>query len=122
MVLRLVVAAHHPDIKRIQASPHTIVHELRHIITHDTSQAYIAKSAGLVDGKQHFYVQTTQQKIEAIKAGIGIGHLPEHIVHPLIARGDLIDISHKIKKHPTFMAWKIKNKGKALAAFKRLFD
>ncbi len=119
--LKLVAATHHAKIKNIQASPHAAINELRHIITHDNAQTYITKSAGLIDGKQHCYVQTMQQKIEAIKAGVGIGHLPSHCADLLIERGEVIDISIKPKIHAIFLAYKLKNKGKALHAFSQLF-
>ncbi len=50
--------------------------KLRRIVTHDTSSVYIKRSEGLSSDGQKFYVQNVDQKIEAILAGIGIGHLP----------------------------------------------
>jgi len=53
-----------------------ILPKLRRIITHDTSMLEISRSEGLSSAGQTFYVQNIDQKVEAILAGIGIGHLP----------------------------------------------
>ncbi|MEH6591270.1 MAG: LysR family transcriptional regulator [Halioglobus sp.] len=94
----------------------------RRVITHDTSLTGIARSAGLGSDGQRFYVQNIEHKVEAIRAGIGIGHLPRHRVQAHIDSGELIALElDRSSVHDNFLAWKISNKGKGLQALtKRL--
>ncbi|MFT5014757.1 MAG: DNA-binding transcriptional LysR family regulator, partial [Dinoroseobacter sp.] len=64
-----------------------------------------------------FYVQNIDQKVEAILAGIGIGHLPIERIQRELENGKLIKL--ELEKDPvleSFLAWKISNKGKGLQA------
>lgn len=89
--------------------------KLRRVITHDTSITDITRSAGLSSDGKKFYVQTIDQKVEAIRAGIGIGHLPRHRVQELLENGELLELNLKNNPaHESFIAWKISNKGKGL--------
>ncbi|MDX1492176.1 MAG: LysR family transcriptional regulator [Pseudohongiellaceae bacterium] len=112
-----VIAAHHEMAKLISSAKDNEAHikKLRRVITHDTSVSNIARSAGLSsDGKQ-LYVQTIDQKVEAIRAGIGIGHLPRQRIQQFLDTGELIELRLNNTTLPeNFMAWKISNKGKGL--------
>lgn len=89
--------------------------ESRRVITHDTSVADIARNAGLSSDGRKFYVQTIDQKVEAIRAGIGIGHLPRHRIQDLLNKGELIELDlNNNADHESFIAWKISNRGKGL--------
>lgn len=119
-----VIASHHAQAG--QADSHqAIVAELpklRRIITHDTSAVDIARSEGLSSGGRKFYVQNTDQKVEAILAGIGIGHLPRQRIQAYLDSGALTELSLADTSSPeSFLAWKISNKGKGLQALTRLF-
>ena len=117
-----VIAANHEIANTLkQHEEHEVLlAKLRRVITHDTSIIDITRSAGLSNDGKTFYVQTIDQKVEAIRAGIGIGHLPRHRIQYLIDNGELIEL--KIEKKGTaenFIAWKISNKGKALQALSK---
>ena len=81
-----VIASHHPLAKlviNLKASDKAFesvfdetLAKVRRVITHDTSVFGITRSAGLSSDGQQFYVQTIDHKVEAILAGVGIGHLP----------------------------------------------
>jgi DNA-binding transcriptional LysR family regulator len=96
--------------------------KVRRIITHDTSTTDVARSAGLSSEGQSFYVQNIGQKVEAILAGIGMGHLPRDRIQKQLDSGELIKLElDENSVHENFLAWKISNKGKGLQALtKRL--
>ncbi|KZY38871.1 MULTISPECIES: LysR family transcriptional regulator [unclassified Oleiphilus] len=98
-----------------------ILPKLRRVVTHDTSILEVSRSAGLTDAGKTFYVQTMDQKVEAILAGIGIGHLPRKRIHQAIESGKLKELKlAKVNNHECFMAWKLSNKGKGLQALTQL--
>lgn len=95
--------------------------KLRRVINHDTSITDITRSEGLSSDGKKFYVQTIDQKVEAIRAGIGVGHVPRHRIQQYIADGELIELN--LDRNPgyeNFVAWKISNKGKGLQTLSKL--
>jgi len=91
--------------------------KIRRVITHDTSTLDVARSAGLGSEGQAFYVQNIDQKVAAILAGIGVGHLPRQRIHQYLNKGKLIELElEKGPVHENYLAWKISNKGKGLQA------
>ena len=120
-----VIASHHPLAKlviNLKASNNTFeavfeetLAKVRRVITHDTSMFGIARSAGLSSDGQQFYVQTIDHKVEAILAGVGIGHLPKQRIQKYLDSGELIVLKlAESSVHDNFLAWKISNKGKGL--------
>ena len=120
-----VIASHHPLAKlvmNLKASNNTFeavfeetLAKVRRVITHDTSMFGIARSAGLSSDGQQFYVQTIDHKVEAILAGVGIGHLPKQRIQKHLDSGELIALKlAESSVHDNFLAWKISNKGKGL--------
>ena len=111
-----VIAAHHP-LAELSNKPDTLkanLSKFRRVVTHDTSIVNVVRSEGLSMGNQILYVQTNDQKTEAILAGIGIGHLPRHRIQKYLDSRKLITLNLETKPHDDFIAWKISNKGKAL--------
>ncbi|ARN73156.1 LysR family transcriptional regulator [Oceanicoccus sagamiensis] len=114
-----VIAAKHPKAqwannkKALQAE----LPKLRRVVTHDTSTSGITRSGGLGSEGKILYVQTLEQKVEAIVAGIGIGHLPLQKIQPYLDQGVLLTLVlpevHPVKE---YMAWKLANKGRGLRA------
>ena len=118
-----VIASGHPlaGLANKQESIVAELPKLRRVITHDTSAVDIARSEGLSSGGQKFYVQNIDQKVEAILAGIGIGHLPRQRVQTYLDNGALTELALAETNNPeSFLAWKISNKGKGLQALTRL--
>ena len=94
--------------------------KVRRVITHDTSMSGIARTAGLASDGQKFYVQNIDHKVEAIRAGVGIGHLPRQRVQQYLESGELIALElAESSVHDNFIAWKISNKGKGLQSLTR---
>lgn len=123
-----VIAANHKHAALAQDDNAlaALLPKLRRIVTHDTSQLEIPRSAGLSsiglnNAGQNFYVQNMDQKVEAILAGIGIGHLPRQRIQEYLDSGQLMELKlGDISNHEYFMAWKITNKGKGLQALTQL--
>ena len=95
--------------------------KLRRVITHDTARFDVPRSAGLSSEKLNtpmlsFYVQNIDQKLEAILAGIGIGHLPRNRIQQYLEDGKLkeLNIVREANNYENYMAWKMINKGKGL--------
>ncbi|MFK8050334.1 MAG: LysR family transcriptional regulator [Halioglobus sp.] len=89
--------------------------KIRRVVTHDTSRAGVTRSAGLASDGQRCYVQNIDQKVEAILAGVGIGHLPRQRIQAQLNSGELIPLVLPTDSTPdNFLAWKISNKGKGL--------
>ena len=62
-----------------------------------------------------------EQKIEALLAGLGAGHLPRHRIQAYLDNDQLIELQLTHTRKPeNFIAWKISNKGKALQALSQL--
>lgn len=108
-----------------------ILPTLRRIITHDTSMFEVTRNEGLTNKglsstsqnfyMQNFYVQNIDQKLEAILAGIGIGHMPRKRVQRYLDNGQLKELKlANVNHHEYFMAWKISNKGKGLQVLTQL--
>jgi DNA-binding transcriptional LysR family regulator len=95
---------------------------LRRVIAHDTSLDSITRSAGLSSEGQRFYVQNMDQKVEAILAGIGVGHLPRRRIQTHLDQGRLIGLdSNQTSPVENFLAWKLGNKGKGLQSLTKQF-
>lgn len=95
--------------------------DIRRIVNHDTSIAAIARSAGLSNFGDKLYVQNIDQKVAAIVAGIGIGHLPRVRAQQYLDNGALVELSlGDSPANENFLAWKISNKGMGLKALSKL--
>lgn len=109
------------SIKPMQANELT---QYRSIVVHDSSLDDIPWSVNVIEGSQHFFVSSVTQKIAAIIAGIGIGHLPEYMAQPYIKTGELvvIELAEQPAPQNLYMAWKITNKGKGLHKLKDILS
>lgn len=118
-----VIATHHQQaglVNNREALAATLP-KLRRIITHDTSRIEITRSEGLSSGGQKFYVQNVDQKVEAILAGIGVGHLPRRRIQHHLNSGVLTELNDgTVVDHENFLAWKVSNNGKGLQALSQL--
>ena len=57
-----------------------------------------SQSLGIIDGVRQITVSDLSVKKELLKAGIGWGRLPLHLIEEELRRGDLVDISRDIIK------------------------
>jgi DNA-binding transcriptional LysR family regulator len=120
--LVLVIASSHElaSIANMAKDAKNQLTNLRRVVAHDTSVTGITRSAGLSSDGKRFYVQNIDQKVEAIRAGIGIGHLPRQRIQSLLDSGELAELGSADASVPeSFIAWKISSKGKGLQALSR---
>ena len=114
-----VIATNHAMVNKL-GKQHDFSEEmakLRRIVVHDTSSQGITRSEGLSNDGQMLYVQNIDQKMHAIMAGLGVGHLPKHRIQNYLDSGKLLPININQQSHAqAFLAWKINNKGKGLKA------
>lgn len=91
------------------------------IVVADSSLTSPLRSSGLLESRQTIRVANLAAKIEAHKLGIGIGFLPLHLSHHLVARGELVALPCSVPRPriPLYMAWRKEHTGKALAWFVR---
>lgn len=119
------VIASHLEQARLANNHEAIIAELpklRRVVAHDTSAVDIARSEGLSNEGQKFYVQNMDQKVEAIMAGIGVGHLPRQRIQKYLDSGALTELKlDDAAELDCFIAWKISNKGKGLQALTQMF-
>ena len=115
-LIPLIASTH--ELAHIADDPETLHNQLpnlRRVITHDTSVTDITRSAGLSSDGKKFYVQNIDQKLAAILAGIGVGHLPRHRIQQYLDNGQLLKLKiteELVYEH--YLAWKMSNKGKGL--------
>lgn len=114
-----VIASSH-ELAGIASNPEAfqaLLPTVRRIITHDTSIIDVTRSEGLSSDGKKFYVQNIDQKVEAILAGVGIGHLPRQRIQSQLKNGELIKLELSENSIlEDFLVWKISNKGKGLQA------
>ncbi|GAA5317515.1 MAG: LysR substrate-binding domain-containing protein [Candidatus Pelagadaptatus aseana] len=112
-----VIASKHEMASQLQDGQ-TLQHQLgsvRRVISHDTSISDIPRSAGFSNEGKTFYLQNMDQKVAAIMAGIGAGHLPRHRIQSQLNSGELIALGEQQAPQPEqYLAWKISNKGRGL--------
>jgi DNA-binding transcriptional LysR family regulator len=63
------------------------------IIVRDSSRQPSARKVGVLEGARQWSVKDLDTKVEIIKAGLGWGRLPSHIIGDDLTRGDLVEIS-----------------------------
>ncbi len=88
---------------------------VQHVVNHDTVTSDVARTEGLtLTDRSTLYVQTMEQKVLAIKAGLGVGHLPRDRIEDELARGELLPLSVTPSNPEQFVAWALTNRGKGL--------
>lgn len=114
--LLLVVKKGHALTKLVRPIFKADINAFRTIVVHDSAKQATPWSANIMEQTHHFYVASIEQKIHAIKAGIGIGYLPRNRIEKQLANGDLVAIDSDSEPVFTdiYAAWKVVNKGKGL--------
>ena len=108
-----VIGAKHRDLPKDPSA----YADIQRVANHDPVSSEVARSVGLsLQGYATLYVQTMEQKKQAILAGLGIGHLPRHRIKSELGSGDLLALDIPATTPEQFIAWSINNKGKGLLA------
>lgn len=117
-----VIGANHPEAESIRQdkSPDFDFSSLQTVVSHDTSRTTVARNAGLsLSSTRTLYVQTIEQKVEAILAGLGIGHLPRYRIEEYLVGAQLIELPLEPSNPECFIAWESSNRGRALIAISK---
>ena len=108
-----VISSHHPQVTTVLRGQD--LSEVQRVASHDTVTSEVARSAGLsLAGQQTLYVQTMEQKTLAIKAGLGVGHLPRHRIAQELADGTLLQLAVEPDTPEQYLSWELSNKGQGL--------
>ena len=109
-----VIATSHPGAKEVAESGDPS--DVQLVVNHDTAVQEVSRSAGFeLSGRKILYVQSMEQKLLAIEAGLGVGHLPRHRVAAGLASGVLLQVGEQGSTPQEYLAWRLTNRGKGLA-------
>lgn len=117
-----VVAPHHPLAKEKEPLTNDIIRKYRAVAAADSSRGLAPRTVALLPGQQVLTVADLYQKADAQKRGLGIGHLPRHLIEADIATGDLLVKATEdgaSTLHMIYYAWRTRHQGKALNWFKQ---
>jgi DNA-binding transcriptional LysR family regulator len=119
------VARNHPLATEPQPISHERLAQQRTVVVHDSARTSIPWTAGIVIESRYFYVPTVDCKIRAQLAGIGCGYLPRRRVQAFLDAGELVELEIENPPHDKatdmYIAWKLVNHGKGLAALRNQF-
>lgn len=96
--------------------------DYRTIIIHDSSKTGVPWSSNIIEQSRHFFVTSIEYKVQAIVAGIGVGHLPKQRIQPLLNDGTLVEIELEVGRQSVdvYLAWKTVNKGRGLQRLREI--
>jgi len=124
----LLVASSKMPIAKVAGDTEAVSAELaiqRRVITHDTSVQQVMRTEGLRPGNKVLYVQTMEQKVQAQRAGLGVGHLPRRLIQTDLDSGALVQLltqNRTTENAERHIAWKVGNKGRSLKRFVELLS
>lgn len=114
-----VCAPQHP----LAASPVPLTEEMilasRAIAIADSSRVLAPRTAALLNGQPVLTVPSLEAKIDAHRAGLGVGYVPRAWVLADLAAGRLVEcaVEHPLPGAPLYLAWRTGNGGRALKWF-----
>ncbi|POZ63999.1 LysR family transcriptional regulator [Chromobacterium alticapitis] len=120
----LVVARGHPLATAAEPLPPHVLRRHRAVAVGDTSRRLPARSGGLLEGQQVLTVHGSREKLQAILAGLGSGHLPRSHVRAYLSSGELVEktVEESGNLPPMCFAWKQEQPGRALQWFVRRLE
>ncbi len=114
-----VAAAQHPICALPQPLLPETVRAFPNVVIADSSRGLAKCSVGLLDGQHRITVPSIERKVEAIKAGLGVGSLPFRCVRAEVESGDIQVLASYEQRHAPelVMGWRRGEQGKALLWF-----
>lgn len=114
-----VVAANHPLARLPEPLAPSTIRPHRVIAVADSSRQLLARSSGLLSGQDVLTVPDTESKLAALRAGLGVGHLPRHQAQRALLDGTLVvrEVTEPKPTLPLYLAWRSDHQGKALSWF-----
>ncbi len=116
-----VVASRHPLASHPEPIPERVIRLHQAVAAADSSRHLPARTTRLLPGQQVLTVGDQSAKRAAILAGLGIGHLPSHMIQADLAAGRLVAKALEgdgVALHNLVVAWRSGHRGKALAWFR----
>jgi DNA-binding transcriptional LysR family regulator len=88
----------------------------RSVVVADSSRANDGRAYGVVGGQATLAVPSMRAKIQAQRAGLGVGWLPRQRVSSLLARGELVEKQTAVPREPNtlYVGWRTEHQGRAL--------
>ncbi|MEA1890572.1 MAG: LysR family transcriptional regulator [Pseudomonadota bacterium] len=117
-----VVSPHHPLAGEQEPLSNALIRKYRAVAAADSSRSLPPRTFGLLPGQNVLTVPDLEIKREVQKRGLGVGHLPRHMIATDLAAGDLIIKETEdgaVTRHTINYAWRTRHQGKALAWFKQ---
>lgn len=117
-----VVAPHHPLAEQAEPLTNDLIRKYRAVAAADSSRNLAPRTVALLPGQQVLTVADLHQKCDAQKRGLGVGHLPRHLIEDDISAGHLLVKKTEdgaFTRHMLYYAWSTRHQGKALAWFKQ---
>ena len=111
-----VAAPDHPLCAESAPIALATVRQHRAVIIRDTSRNSTPLSKGILNQQTSMYVPTMEAKLEAHRAGLGVGYVPANQVAADIANGRLVELTLAEPREATqaVLAWRAGNQGQAL--------
>lgn len=115
-----VVSRDHPLASRSCTVTEDEIAEYPTIVVKDTTQLLAPKTVGWTRHHRMITVPTMQDKIDAQRAGLGVGFLPLHRIKPYLDTGELVPVKVSQPDEPfkAILAYRKGNTGKALSWFR----
>ena len=114
----------HPLASAAEPIPPEEIVKHRTIAAADSSRTLAPRTTGLLTGQEVLTLPDMRFKLEAQRAGLGVGYLPRHIARQEALAGRLL-AKRVLEAKPDialFVAWRTGDTGKALAWFLRRLD
>ncbi|MCX7067140.1 MAG: LysR family transcriptional regulator [Methylococcales bacterium] len=113
------VAPEHELTKTTLPLSRQLIEQHRFIVVRDSSKNQAPQSQRVFSKRPVLSVPSITAKIQAQCLGLGVGFLPAHRIHDVLAQGLLIalPLEEPIPPLALYMAWKTNNKGKVLRWF-----
>ncbi len=88
----------------------------RSVVVADSSRANDGRAYGVVGGQATLAVPSMRAKVQAQRAGLGVGWLPRQRVSSLLARGELVEKATAVPREPNtlYVGWRTGHQGRAL--------
>lgn len=116
-----VVAPHHPLAQQNEPLTNNMIRHYRAVAAADSSRSLPSLTFGLLAGQKVLTVPDLEKKRLAQIRGLGVGHLPRHLILDDIESGRLLIKDTEDggnSRHMTYYAWRSNHRGKALAWFR----
>lgn len=113
--MAIYCSTEHPASQLTAPIKHEQLQRFTHVVVNDSARNLPHRNVGLLGLKQILAVPTMSYKLDAVIAGMGISHLPDHLALPAVAQGLLKRLVINADPFPQtlFMVWPKHNTGKA---------